>query len=241
MSDLKLRSLVAVSTMALALGLTACGDSGSDTQEPANTAEMEDTAATEMAEAEESMEETMDDAAEETSEMAEEAETEMAEAGNEMESAAERAGQAVEGAAQNVADNASNMAQDAMNDMAAGGAAADGGAATIQVAGYTGNAEDGQVVFRKCMACHVVQEGMNRVGPSLYKIIGREAGSVEGYNYSQANANSGVTWTPEVMFEYLEDPRGFMPGTKMAFAGLPKPQDRADVIAYLKAESGQID
>ncbi len=73
------------------------------------------------------------------------------------------------------------------------------------------------------------------VGPSLAGIVGRAAGSVAGYSYSNANKNSGITWTPEKMFQYLEKPARVVPGTKMAFAGLPKAQDRADVIAYLKA------
>jgi cytochrome c len=83
----------------------------------------------------------------------------------------------------------------------------------------------------------VVEPGVNRVGPSLHGIIGRTAGSVPGFNYSAANKGSGVTWTEEVLFEYLENPREFMPGTRMAFVGLKKPQDRADVIAYLKTQS----
>jgi len=73
------------------------------------------------------------------------------------------------------------------------------------------------------------------VGPSLAGIVGRAAGSVAGFSYSNANKNSGITWTPEKMFQYLEKPARVVPGTKMAFAGLSKAQDRADVIAYLKA------
>ena len=76
-------------------------------------------------------------------------------------------------------------------------------------------------------------------GPSLYKIIGRTAGSVEGFRYSDANASSGVVWTEETMFAYLEQPQRVIPGTIMAFPGLRREQDRADVIAYLKEQSGQ--
>ncbi len=100
-----------------------------------------------------------------------------------------------------------------------------------------GDAARGATVFNQCKACHVLEPGQNRVGPTLHGIIGRKAGTVEGFAYSDANKNSGVTWTEPVMFEYLENPREFMPGTKMAFAGLKKPQDRADVIAYIKANS----
>lgn len=113
--------------------------------------------------------------------------------------------------------------------------AAEEPAADVAFADLTGDAAAGETVFAQCRTCHLVEEGKNGVGPSLYGVIGREAGSVEGFNYSEANANSGITWTPEVMFEYLEAPREYMPGTRMAFPGLKKPQDRADVIAYLDA------
>lgn len=105
----------------------------------------------------------------------------------------------------------------------------------VAFADLTGDAAAGETVFAQCRTCHLVEEGKNGVGPSLYGIIGRASGSIEGFRYSDANANSGVTWTPEVMFEYLEAPREFMPGTRMAFPGLKDPQDRADVIAYLDA------
>lgn len=111
-------------------------------------------------------------------------------------------------------------------------------AADVAFADLTGDAAAGETVFAQCRTCHLVEEGKNGVGPSLYGIVGREAGSIEGFNYSDANANSGVTWTPEVLFEYLEAPREFMPGTRMAFPGLSDPQDRADVIAYLQTQGG---
>ncbi|RGP41302.1 Cytochrome c2 [Altererythrobacter insulae] len=103
------------------------------------------------------------------------------------------------------------------------------------LADFTGDAAAGESVFVQCQACHVLDEGVNRVGPSLAGIIGREAGSVEGFNYTDANANSGITWTPEKMFQYLENPQRVIPGTRMAFAGLKDGQDRADIIAYLQA------
>lgn len=105
----------------------------------------------------------------------------------------------------------------------------------VAFADLTGDAAAGETVFAQCRTCHLVEEGKNGVGPSLYGVIGRDAGSIEGFNYSDANANSGITWTPEVMFEYLEAPREYMPGTRMAYPGLKDPQDRADVIAYLDA------
>lgn len=102
-------------------------------------------------------------------------------------------------------------------------------------ADFTADVAHGAEVFQQCSACHVLEEGVNRVGPSLAGIVGREAGTVEGYNYTEANANSGITWTPEKLFQYLENPQRVVPGTKMAFAGLPDPQDRVDVIAYLES------
>ncbi len=111
-------------------------------------------------------------------------------------------------------------------------------AAPVPAALAEGDAAAGKRVFAKCMACHAVQEGQHRVGPSLYGIIGRTAGTVEGFrNYSSANKESGVVWTPAVLFEYLEKPQEFMPGTRMIFPGLPSEKDRADVIAYLQTVS----
>jgi len=105
-------------------------------------------------------------------------------------------------------------------------------------AAQDGKADDGAEVFKKCRACHDVGPGAkNKVGPLLNGIVGRPVGTVDGFNYSEANKQAGakgLVWTEEVMFKYLETPLAFMPGTKMAFAGLKDPQDRKDVIAYLK-------
>ena len=105
-----------------------------------------------------------------------------------------------------------------------------------EYASLTGDAAKGRRVFVKCLACHATAKGQNKVGPSLYAVVGREAGSVEKFNYSDANADSGIVWTEETLFAYLEKPQDFIPGTRMIFPGLPSAQDRADVIAYLKAE-----
>ena len=97
-----------------------------------------------------------------------------------------------------------------------------------------GDAEAGKQIFKKCHACHNVGENArNAVGPILNGLVGRKAGSVEGYNYSEANKGSGITWDEATLDVYLTDPKAKVPGTKMAFPGLPNEKDRADVIAYL--------
>ena len=108
-------------------------------------------------------------------------------------------------------------------------------AALPQAAGPVpaGDATKGAVVFNQCKVCHVVDKGVNRVGPSLYGVVGRHSGTAPGYTYSAANKNSGLVWTAAELFKYLEAPQKVIPGTKMAFAGLKKPEDRANVIAFL--------
>jgi len=103
-----------------------------------------------------------------------------------------------------------------------------------------GDPEAGKQTFRMCQACHTVQEGQHRLGPSLYGVVGREAGTAEGFTmYSPAMKESGVVWTEENLMEYLQNTRDFIPGNRMAFPGLPKEEDRRNVIAYLKQASGE--
>jgi cytochrome c len=109
--------------------------------------------------------------------------------------------------------------------------------AKLEYASFTGDAAAGEKVFAACRTCHVFDEGVNRVGPSLHKVVGRSAGSVAGFAYSDANKNSGITWTPQVLFEYLKDPKAYVPGTKMNFPGVKDDQKRADLVAYLEAQS----
>ncbi len=96
------------------------------------------------------------------------------------------------------------------------------------------DAATGEKVFSVCKACHQVGDtAKNAVGPVLNGLIGRKAGSVEGYSYSDANKKSGITWTEEEFTKYIQDPKGVVPGTKMAFAGVKDPQKIKDLIAYL--------
>ena len=100
-------------------------------------------------------------------------------------------------------------------------------------ASFTGVAAAGEKVFVNCKTCHAGEAGKNMVGPSLHAIVGRHSGSIEGFSYSAANKNSGIVWTPEKLFQYLENPQRVVPGTKMTYTGVKDHQQRADVIAYL--------
>ena len=104
-----------------------------------------------------------------------------------------------------------------------------------------GDAQAGEKVFKNCSACHTVGPGAkNKVGPHLNDVIGRVAGSVEGFKYSKAMKTAGeegIVWTSETLTPYLTNPKDFIKGTKMAFAGLKKAEEIADVIAYLRTFS----
>lgn len=94
----------------------------------------------------------------------------------------------------------------------------------------------GERIFMRCKACHSVEQGRNRIGPSLFGVVGRPVASEPGYDYSDAMKAYGkgdAKWTPDRLSTYLENPRKVVPGTKMAFIGLSKEEDRADVICYL--------
>ena len=97
-----------------------------------------------------------------------------------------------------------------------------------------GDAKQGQRVFNKCKACHALAEGQRRIGPTLYGMFGRKAGTLEGFSFSSAMKDSGVVWDEKTLDEYLAKPREFMPGTRMAFPGMPRKEERDDLIAYLK-------
>ena len=91
----------------------------------------------------------------------------------------------------------------------------------------------GKVQFNKCAACHSAKAGENKIGPSLYGVVGRPSHSIEGFSYSDAMKAYNVNWTNEELNKYLENPRGVVAGTKMIFVGLKKEDERANLIAYL--------
>jgi len=115
------------------------------------------------------------------------------------------------------------------------------GAVSLITAGllYTGVAQaagdpvKGKAVFARCVICHTVEPGKNKLGPTLAGIVGSKAGGVPGFNFSPAMKNSKIVWTPANLDKYLTNPRAMLPGNRMIFAGLPNADDRANVIAYL--------
>ena len=92
----------------------------------------------------------------------------------------------------------------------------------------------GKKVFKKCSACHSLQQGKNKIGPPLYNLLGRKAGSVEGYKYSKAMKNSDVVWDEESLDKFLTKPRKFIKRTKMSFWGIKKKSLRDDLISFFK-------
>jgi len=114
-------------------------------------------------------------------------------------------------------------------------------AASVLVAA-TGSAvaadlDHGEQIFKRCAVCHTLEPGKAKLGPPLFGVFGREAGTVEGFRYSKAMKEADVVWSEETIDKYIADPRGFIKGNRMAFPGLKDAKDRADLIAYLKANT----
>jgi cytochrome c len=110
-------------------------------------------------------------------------------------------------------------------------------AAALAALAQAANAQDvaaGEQSFRKCMACHRIGEGAkNLVGPQLNGLDGRKSGTAPDYNYSDANKNSGITWNAQTFAEYIKDPRGKIPNTKMIFPGIKNEKEIGDLWAYI--------
>ena len=110
-------------------------------------------------------------------------------------------------------------------------------AAAVVVSAGAAWAQDvgkGEIAFHKCLPCHAIgDDAQNKVGPQLNGVNGRHSGSVTDYDYSDANKNSGIVWDEAKFKEYIKDPRGVIPGTKMTFAGIKNEQEISDLWAYV--------
>ena len=100
------------------------------------------------------------------------------------------------------------------------------------------SADSGEAVVKKCQMCHSLEkDGPNKVGPHLWNVIGRTKAGIADYTYSQAMKDKGGVWDYEALFHFLRNPRQYLPGTKMSFAGLNKPEDIANAIQYLRLKA----
>jgi len=104
-----------------------------------------------------------------------------------------------------------------------------------------GDATKGAKLFKqRCKQCHNIDKGgKHQVGPNLYGFVGRKTGQADGYDYSAANVKKGITWSKDTLWAYLENPKKYIPGTKMVFAGIKKTGERADLISYLVEASSK--
>jgi cytochrome c len=107
--------------------------------------------------------------------------------------------------------------------------------AAVPAIAQAGDVAAGERVFKRCLVCHMVgPDAQTRVGPVLNGLIGRRAGTYEGFKYTEANKNSGIVWDEATLAKYLKNPRAMIPGTSMTFPGIRKDEEIADLIAYLK-------
>jgi len=117
--------------------------------------------------------------------------------------------------------------------------AAEGETVDINALMVNADMQRGEMLFLQCRACHSLAEGEpNKVGPNLHGVFGRNAGLAAGFAYSDAFVNADVTWSPETMNDFLARPSQFIPGNRMVFMGVGKPQDRANLIAFLQQATG---
>ena len=106
--------------------------------------------------------------------------------------------------------------------------------ALISGAASAADPASGEKQFKaKCAVCHTVEQGKNKIGPSLFGIVGRKSGSIEGFKYSEANKSANLTWDEPTLDKYLTDPKALVKGTIMTFPGIKSDTERADVVAYL--------
>ena len=106
--------------------------------------------------------------------------------------------------------------------------------AVISLAHAADPAAGKQVFQQQCAICHADKPGVNKIGPSLFGVVGRHTGSEKGYSYSVANKNANLVWTPENLDKYLDNPQAVVPGTKMPYGGLKNATKRANLIAFLE-------
>jgi len=107
---------------------------------------------------------------------------------------------------------------------------------TVASGALAQDAAAGKTSFNKCLACHAIGEGAkNKVGPELNGLDGRHSGTAAGYNYSDANKNSGITWNKDQFLEYIKDPKAKIPGTKMVFAGIKNENEANNLWAYVSS------
>ncbi|PIO77438.1 cytochrome [Teladorsagia circumcincta] len=103
-----------------------------------------------------------------------------------------------------------------------------------------GDYERGKKIYKyRCAQCHSINSTKSMAGPTLHGLFGRMSGTAAGYVYSESNKKTGVVWTRETLFDYLADPKKYIPGTKMFFVGIKKPEERADLIKYMEVESAK--
>jgi cytochrome c len=109
------------------------------------------------------------------------------------------------------------------------------GLSCLLTGAQAGDPTAGEKVFKsQCALCHSAEAGKDRIGPSLFGVVGRHSGTIEGFKYSVANKGADIVWTPEILDKYLTSPKAVVPGTIMTYAGLKNDAQRADLIAYLE-------